>query len=381
MRPALLLAPVLTAAAVVLSGCGYAGEPKPPALRRPEKVANLAAVERGAKIIVTFILPQETTESLPISEPPDIEMRIGLLPRPWNLDTWQTNSDRIPVPAWQPVARAASGGGVRTTKRATSGVGAARGASGASGASGMSAAQRRKAVRTAAATTIAENRVWFSRTVEIDAAKYTDKSTVIGVRVHGPKGRDDGWSMVSLDVQPVLPVPRNVHAVDAPGAVHLTWVADAPAFRIFHRLSTDSEWEQIGESTQPSFDDKTFSYGKAWQYYVQSVRKVGDHWLESDVSETITFTPVDRFPPAVPSGLGAIAGTRTIELSWDLVTDADLAGYRVYRNGVKVGEGVQTTAFSDPNVVAGTKYSYQVSSVDSAGNESAKSVAAEITME
>ncbi len=370
MRPALFLVPLLAAATAILAGCGYAGEPKPPALRRPDKVANLAAVERGSKIIVTFILPQETTESLPITEPPDIEMRIGAVPNPWNQDSWQTNSDRIPVPAWQPVARAASGPRtVRSTK------------SGAHAASGVSAAQQRKVARAAVTAITAENRAWFSRTVEIEAAKYTDQSTAIGVRVHGPKGRNDGWAFVTLAVLPVLPVPHNVHPVDAPGAVHLEWVADAPAFRIFRRLNTDTDWEQIGESTRPSFDDKTFSYGKVWQYYVQSVRKVGNNWLESDVSDTISFAPVDRFAPAVPVGLGGISGTRTIELSWELVMDADLAGYRVYRNGVKIADAVQANAFSDPNVVAGTKYSYQVSAVDTAGNESEKSVAAEITME
>jgi fibronectin type 3 domain-containing protein len=48
---------------------------------------------------------------------------------------------------------------------------------------------------------------------------------------------------------------------------------------------------------------------------------------------------------------------------------------------VKVAEGLQTPSFSDKDVVAGSKYSYQVSAVDQAGNESAKSVAADATME
>jgi fibronectin type 3 domain-containing protein len=108
---------------------------------------------------------------------------------------------------------------------------------------------------------------------------------------------------------------------------------------------------------------------------------VGDRWLESDASATITFAPVDRFPPAVPTGLIVIAGTHTVELSWDAVADSDLAGYRIYRNGVKIADAVMTAAYSDKDVVAGTKYSYQVSAVDATGNESVKSGAQEVTME
>jgi fibronectin type 3 domain-containing protein len=225
----------------------------------------------------------------------------------------------------------------------------------------------------------------LNRTVEIDASKYVGKSVGIGVLVHGPSGRDDGWSIISLEVLPVLAAPRDLTPVDARDAVHLQWSADAPAFRIFRRQATgsdsDAEWVQIGDSTQASFDDKTFEYGKTWQYYVLAVRKVGDKWMESYPSETITFTPVDRFPPAVPGGLVVIPGIRTIELSWERVADSDVAGYRVYRNGVKIAEGLQTNSYSDKDVVAGTKYSYQVSAVDQAGNESGKSGAQEAVLE
>jgi fibronectin type 3 domain-containing protein len=220
------------------------------------------------------------------------------------------------------------------------------------------------------------------RTVDIDPTKYADKTVVVGVRVHGPSGQDDGWSrLISLEVKPVLPAPRDLKAANARDAVHLQWTASAPAFRIFRKTPADSEWAQIGDSTQPSFDDKAIEYGKILQYRVESVRKTGEIWQESDPSEAISWTPKDEFPPAVPTGLVTISGTRSVELSWDRVTDSDLAGYRVYRNGVKVAEGLQTPSYSDKDVVAGMKYSYQVSAVDQAGNESGKSVAEEATME
>jgi len=365
MRPAILLAPVLVLAAVLLSGCGYAGEPKPPALRRPEKVKNPDVAERGDKIIVTFTLPDQTTEGLRIEEPPDVELRIGVAPATWNQTEWEKNSERVTVPPGPWPALPAKISRIRKPSKST----------------GQGKAAAKQAKQTASAAKAAEQ-AELARTVDIDPTKYANKTVVIGVRVHGPAGQDDGWSrLISLEVKPALPVPRDLKAVNARDAVHLQWTADAPAFRIFRKMAADINWVKIGESTQASFDDKAVEYGKLSQYRVESVRQTGEIWQESDPSEAISWTPKDEFPPAVPTGLTTIPGTRSIELVWDPVTDGDLAGYRVYRNGVKVADGLQTSTYSDKDIVAGTKYSYQVSAVDQAGNESARSAAMDAVME
>jgi hypothetical protein len=365
-----LVVPALAAMAAVLTGCGYTGDPKPPAMRRPERVRDLAAGQRGSKIHVTFILPQETTEGLPIERPPDIEMRIGPGPEPWDETKWVANSARIPVPAWEPL---------RTPSASARQVAKNIGAAGASG--GMTAAQLRREARQTAAATVAQRREWYSRDIAIDAAPYTGKTELIGVKLHGPKGRDDGWSFVTLDVLATLPVPQNVTPSDARSAVHLQWTAEAPQFRIFRKRPAEPDWTQIGESTKPEYDDATAGYGNAWEYSVESVRKAGERLLESERSEAVTFTPKDRFAPEQPAGLSAIAGAATIELSWNSVTDADLAGYRVYRGGVKIADGLTAAVYSDKDVTAGSHYVYQVSAVDQAGNESEKSAAQEITMQ
>ena len=239
-----------------------------------------------------------------------------------------------------------------------------------------------KAEKQAKASKRAADRELLTRSVEIDAARYAGKTVVIGVRVHGPEGRDAGWSrLVTLEVAPVLAAPRDVKAADARNAVHLQWTGEAPGYHIFRRAAGDSDWAQIGESAQASFDDQTVEYGKSWQYYVQAVRKTGESEQVSEASETISFTPKEIFPPAVPAGLAAISGARSIELVWDRVADSDLAGYRVYRNGQRIADGLVTPAFSDAGVTAGTRYSYQVSAVDQAGNESEKSGVAEAVVE
>src|SRR5438552_242959 len=99
----------------------------------------------------------------------------------------------------------------------------------------------------------------------------------------------------------------------------------------------------------------------------------------------VTFVPSlsratrpDRYSPTVPTGLTASAASCSqINLSWAASTDtggSGLKGYNVYRNGVFLKQ-VTSTSTSDPGLAASTAYSYIVSAVDNAGNQSAQSSA------
>ena len=211
--------------------------------------------------------------------------------------------------------------------------------------------------------------------------KWYGKTVDIAVNVRGPSGHTVGWSMfVILPVIPALPKPEGITAADAPDAVHLEWHATAPEFRIFRKLQEEVNWTQIGMSALPSYTDSTIEYGKTYQYYAQSIQKTDNTYAESEISDAKTFKPTDRFPPAVPAGISPVPGTRSIELVWDRNTEKDFASYRVYRGGQRIAEGLTAPNFSDRDVKAGVKYEYQVSAVDTAGNESAKSPAVEATL-
>jgi hypothetical protein len=306
-----------------LTGCGYPGEPLPPALNRPTGVRDLAAVEHGNKIVVHFTVPKKTTEDLPIKGNPDVELRIGPYVGP-NFETalWERNSERV------------AAGDIHLSASIAS--------------------------------------------VELPAEKLYGKTMVIGVRVHGPGGRSVGWSNLEVvTVVPALAAPEGLAAKDAPDAVQLEWHAAAPEFRIYRKAPDDPEWALTGTSLKPVFLDGTIEFGKTYKYVVQSVEKTGDKYAESERSVEIGFKPTDRFAPAVPAGLMGVPGTRTIELVWERNTEKDFAGYRIYRDGKKVSEGQTAPAFSDRDVKAGTTYRYQVSAVDTAGNESTLSGAVE----
>ena len=99
------------------------------------------------------------------------------------------------------------------------------------------------------------------------------------------------------------------------------------------------------------------------------------------------------FRQEVPAGLAAVAtgaengGQAAIDLSWLPDTEADLAGYIVYRcegsgdwQRISHAQPVVGPAFRDTQVEAGHSYSYAVSAVDEGGHESGRSAEADETI-
>ena len=81
--------------------------------------------------------------------------------------------------------------------------------------------------------------------------------------------------------------------------------------------------------------------------------------------------PPDLTPPAAPTGLQATAGDRQVTLDWADNADA-ITSYRVYRNGSTIAT-TPSSAYTDTGLTNGSSYSYQVTALDQAGNESAPS--------
>ncbi len=320
-RVAIALAAVVASA--VLAGCGYPGEPLPPALNRPVRVVDLNAVQQGSRILLRFTVPNVTTEGLPIPGTPEVEVRIGETPAgTFNVAAWEKSSERIPASAIEIHNEMAS--------------------------------------------------------ATIDASKMIGKTEAVFVRVLGPHGRNVGWSNPQqVTVVPPLPIPEGLTAVNAPDAVRLDWHAAAAQFRVYRRSGEGAEWKQLATADKPFYIDAAIDYGKTYEYEVQSIEKSGDKYAESEASKPSTFKPEDKYPPAVPTSVTAVAGSRNIELTWERNTEKDLAAYRVYRDGKKIADGLTAPSYSDREVKPGMKYSYQVSSVDGAGNESMLSAPAE----
>jgi hypothetical protein len=216
----------------------------------------------------------------------------------------------------------------------------------------------------------------------IPASDWIGKDVLLTVRATGPKGKTSEWSnAVPLSVGVPLSVPANLVAENVAEGVRLRWQGPGPRYRIF-RSFTDLTPDRLAESDQPEYVDKTTSYGYMYKYFVQAI--TADDLRQSEISEVIAITPRDDFPPAVPAGLSAVAGVSAIELAWERNTEDDFRGYNVYRSTEgaafeKVAALIDAPAYSDRQVEAGKRYRYTVSSVDQAGNESARPEPVEVT--
>ena len=88
-------------------------------------------------------------------------------------------------------------------------------------------------------------------------------------------------------------------------------------------------------------------FDHAWKYWAERVLQVqlDKHAVEiaGPPSATVAIDAKDVFAPAVPEGVAAVADgqARAIDLSWTPDTDADLAGYVVYRRDVTAGTAME----------------------------------------
>jgi len=82
----------------------------------------------------------------------------------------------------------------------------------------------------------------------------------------------------------------------------------------------------------------------------------------------------DQYPPSVPTGVQAAGvSSDSVQLNWtESQDDLLMLGYRVYRDGSRVGS-TPLTSYTDTGLTPGTSYGYRVSAFDWIGNESPKS--------
>jgi hypothetical protein len=82
-------------AVVCVAGCGYVGDPLPPALNIPERVRELRATQVGDRLIVEFSMPERTTEALPLRPPVVAEVRVA-----GEVQRVESNRADLPATKW-----------------------------------------------------------------------------------------------------------------------------------------------------------------------------------------------------------------------------------------------------------------------------------------
>lgn len=202
-------------------------------------------------------------------------------------------------------------------------------------------------------------------------------------------GRWAGWSNpVTVPLAPVAPPPQPQGVQLTPRGVRLRWRVPQPPpqFILIFRQQGRAPAQRVGEvaGDRSSYLDTSAVRNQTYTYWLRSAAGTGLAMAESAESAPLHVFNADLFPPAAPTGLEAVrapAGAG-VDLSWNAVAAGDLAGYNVYRR--LPGEGqwekrnatlLLTPVFHDTLGAAAEGVAYAVTAVDTAGNESLRSLA------
>lgn len=130
----------------------------------------------------------------------------------------------------------------------------------------------------------------------------------------------------------------------------------------------------------PEWTINAVTFGAERCFEVRPVDKIGEATVIGPASPRTCVTLADKFAPAAPRSLAAIAGPGSINLIWDANTEKDVAGYLVLRANAPsdvlqpiTQQPVAAATYRDETVKPGVRYVYSVVAVDSAGNRSAES--------
>ena len=351
-----MVAVLASALAVGLAGCGTEAAPQPPSLDLPDHVTNLDATRTGNEVRLTWTMPKKNTDKLLLKG--DVDVRVC------------RKEDAKPC------------------EQAGSALMLAPGAAGR-----------------------------FSETLPATLASGSPRALSYFVELKNRNGRSVGLSNTAVVAAGEAPPPvTDLTAEVRKAGVVLHWTSDEKglAVRLHRKLlnppAAKPKQGMMAPEPEPVEEDllveagsrgqaldKSVHFGEMYEYRAQRVVPVEADGqkleLGGEFSQPVRVEVKDVFPPSVPTGLAAVASEGengagpSIDLSWQPDTEADLAGYIVYRredNGdwqkISPQQPVVGPAFHDAQVQPGHTYHYAVSAIDQGGHESARSAEAKETV-
>jgi hypothetical protein len=170
---------------LLTSACGYIGYPMVPLANIPNRITDLAAVQRGSTIIVHYSLPTITTENLAIGTALNLDLRIAAAGTPFQPADWATQAKPVDPPE-------EIKGGIATYR--------------------------------------------------IPVAAWVGKAIAIAARTSGAKGKESDWS--NYEIFRVIPPPETPSKPDVQNSAqgeHIAWTGAADQFRVLRRIGDEKE--------------------------------------------------------------------------------------------------------------------------------------------
>jgi len=227
-----------------------------------------------------------------------------------------------------------------------------------------------------------------TKTVKFNGLITRSDNFILEIDYYDPSALNTGSLMIALDdvvkqkvainilentthTVPDTTPPDNVTGVTvSPNytAVVLRWT-NPTGFSDFNGVNIYRDGTLVVKNlVNTTFTDTSLNEGQTYTYIIKST-DLADN--ESDGITKVTTT-LDSVPPSDVANLrGGLITTTSIELLYDLPTDADFDHLVILRNNVQIANSVRTPAFTDNGLSTGQVYNYTVIAVDLSGNQTA----------
>jgi len=340
-------------------GCGKQGDPAPPLRAVPAPVKDLAVVQQGPRLLLSFTYPQTTPAGTALGGITAAEIYQVTRPsadgkaNPMDPREFNAAAKLLQRLEGADLTTATDGGRINVLLPLPE-----------------SAAPATPATGTAPAT---------------PPAPPAPPAQYFAVRTFGKQGDKSDLSNVAAVVPKAPPAaPERVAVTARPDGVLVEWspIEGATAgYNIYRRGAQERAYTRpihTAGAQERSWLDNTARFGQSYIYAVTAVLARAP-LIESTIKSEVEIKYVDRFPPPVPGEPVALVEAGRVRLVWRGSDAPDLAGYRVYRLDLRQVKGeyqrltdtlLTDVQFADSNVRSGSTYVYRITAVDQAGNES-----------
>jgi hypothetical protein len=188
----------------------------------------------------------------------------------------------------------------------------------------------------------------------------------------------EGWSSGERGYQQFLKWDHIRNFVSTAGDVYLFDYADILSHNDLNELQTTTWLDNSGTLKEfPIIHPDNLEGGDIGHIGYNGAVRLGKAlwWLLARMAGWDgTVNGEDITPPSVPSALTLDAASlNSITISWNSSSDnVAVTGYNVFRNGILL-EATTETGYTDNTLTECNQYTYTVSSIDGAGNESEQS--------
>jgi hypothetical protein len=333
-----------------MAGCAKTGEPQPPLHLVPKPSTDLMARQYGDQVVLTVTMPTENT----IGTPATTLKRIELFRR---ADTDRQHEVPLQVQEF------------------------------------MQGAVRVLSVEQDKFSEYLHDKILVFR----DELRSPDRSFIYrqafrySVVFVNKKGQTAGLGNQAFIAPVAIPLPPNDFSGQATeDSIRIHWTAPIANMdgskppRIagynVYRSEDRQKFPPAPLNPQPlqalQYDDRSFLFDKVYYYALSVVGSRENPFAESNASALLEVPTRDTFPPGAPPHLDSLLESGVVIILWTAPAATDIAGYKIYRKeeGTADRQLLQkdlqkSLSYRDASVQSGKKYLYEVTAIDTHGNE------------